>query len=61
MTIGVLMLGSVLIVGAVLMYNRIVRLEELVRVQDETIQLQNRAILLKNLETQLLHQRYHVQ
>ena len=51
LTIGVFMLGCVIIVGVILGYNRIERLEDMIIKQQETIELQQQAIGMKNMET----------
>ena len=51
LTIGVFMLGCVIIVGVILGYNRIERLEDMIIKQQDTIELQQQAINMKNMET----------
>lgn len=48
------MLGCVIIVAVLLAYNHITRLEDLVIKQQETIEIQNQAIMMRNLENSLL-------
>jgi hypothetical protein len=54
LTIGGFLLGCLIITATMLAYNRIEKLEDLVRKQQETIDMQTKAINLRNFENQML-------
>lgn len=54
LTIGVFMIGCLIILAAVLAFNRIERLEELLHKQQETIEQQQTAIMMQQMENKLL-------
>lgn len=54
LTIGVFMLGCVIILAAILAYLRIERLEDIIHKQQDTIEEQQQAIMMQQVENQLL-------
>ena len=54
LTIGVFLMGCLIITATILGYNRIEKLEELVKEQQQTIELQDKAIAMRNFENQML-------
>lgn len=54
LTIGFFLLGCVIVVASVLAFIRIERLEDIIIRQQETIELQSKAIELKTYENTLL-------
>ena len=47
-------MGCLIITATILGYNRIEKLEELVKEQQQTIELQDKAIAMRNFENQML-------
>ena len=58
LTIWFFLFGCLMITAAILAYNRIEKLEDIILKQQETIEIQNQAILLKNIETQIIRNIY---
>lgn len=54
LTIGGFLLGCLIITATILAYNRIEKLESIVRQQQETIEIQSKAINMRNFENQML-------
>lgn len=54
LTVGFFLFGCLIITGIILSYNRITRLEEIIVKQNETIEIQNQAIMVQKLENQIL-------
>ena len=53
------LLGSLLILVLVLSYTHIEKLEDTVREQQETIDMQDKALRMKQLESQIMNQIYN--
>lgn len=60
LTIGFFLFGCVIIIATVLAYNRIEKLEDIIIAQDETIQLQQQAIMMQKLENQILKNSFSI-
>jgi CHASE3 domain sensor protein len=54
LTVGFFLLGCVIIAATIISYNHIKRLEDIIIKQNDTIQLQQKAIELRNYENALL-------
>lgn len=53
LTIGAFILGCTIVTAIILAYNHIEKLEKLIRDQQETIEIQQHAIGMKNIETNM--------
>jgi hypothetical protein len=56
LTIGFFLFGCVIVMAVILAFNHIQRLEDLIIKQDNTIKLQNEAIMMQRVENSMLKQ-----
>jgi len=54
LTIGFFIFGCLIVTGVLLGYNHITKLENIILKQNETIEMQNQAIMMKNFENHIL-------